>query len=184
MTNDEFYNPRERQAAYPTFADYCRSRDEDGLVGLIGDEVYRRNAFGSYPGTIRDHALTLINVMRETERAIDTPDPEIKGGSNGSSVPVPTIAESDRERDYGQVAEEVARLLFIDASVSRDRDDGRFNRVAAAIDRALSAARDAERDAIVEWLSKYSEHEDTALGRIHAGAIADALASNAHRSRP
>jgi len=49
---------------------------------------------------------------------------------------------------------------------------------------ALSAARDAERDAIVAWLRQYAEHEDTALGRIHAGAIADVLASSAHRSKP
>jgi hypothetical protein len=69
---DEFSNARERSERHPTFAAYCKSRNRDELALLICSDEHRNNVFGTYPGTTRDHARTIINEAynrgREAER--------------------------------------------------------------------------------------------------------------------
>lgn len=61
---DGFSTPRERIEAHPTFMDYCAAQTTDGLARLVWDQAHQRNAFGSYPGTVHDHALTIIAAAR------------------------------------------------------------------------------------------------------------------------
>lgn len=61
---DEFQSPRERKAAWSTMFGYCLSRDAGGLARLISDDMHRRNVFGTYPGTLADHARDIIEAAR------------------------------------------------------------------------------------------------------------------------
>jgi hypothetical protein len=58
--SDGFFTPRQRLKAFPTFADYCAAQTRDGLARLIWDHDHQRNVFCSYPGTVGDHARTII----------------------------------------------------------------------------------------------------------------------------
>lgn len=63
--SDEFETMRQRIEAYPTMLDYCLSRDDSGLELLISHDMHRRNIFGSYPGTLQDHARDIIKAIRQ-----------------------------------------------------------------------------------------------------------------------
>lgn len=58
--SDGFLSPRARLEAFPTFAEYCSSQTRDSLARLIWDHDHQRNVFGTYSGTVGDHALTII----------------------------------------------------------------------------------------------------------------------------
>ncbi|TPW26840.1 hypothetical protein [Pararhizobium mangrovi] len=57
---DEFEYPRLRIEAYPTMAAYCSSRSDEQLARIIWSDTYRSNVFGSYSGTIGEHANCII----------------------------------------------------------------------------------------------------------------------------
>lgn len=63
---DEFSCPRERIEAHPTMLDYCLSRSDEALVGLIVDAQYQSNVFATYKGTQGQHALDIIKAIRKS----------------------------------------------------------------------------------------------------------------------